>query len=175
MLAWSYRKLGDIGKLSGDPAGAQADYRKAIAVGRESLTKHLADRETMTHLATALNDLAGVLHDRRDLREAGPLFAEAETLYTGLLAKDPENASTRFMLVHAQVDHARCLRDLARFPEAAAAFRRALDSLKRIPNERLSSHPMNDYLQRELLARELADCDASAAVRKAGDAPPATP
>jgi tetratricopeptide (TPR) repeat protein len=55
MLAWSYRKIADIDKLSGDLDAARADYLKAIAVGRESLKAYPADRETKTHLATALN------------------------------------------------------------------------------------------------------------------------
>jgi tetratricopeptide (TPR) repeat protein len=159
MLAWSHRKIADIGKLSGDLGAAQGDYLKAIEIGRESLKAHPADLETRTHLATALNDLAGVLHLRRDLAGAGPLSAEAEALFADLATADPDNAETRFLLLHAQYDHARLLRDQARFPEAALAYRRALDSLDRLPGEGIPSRPSAGFLRCEALRRDLADCE----------------
>jgi tetratricopeptide (TPR) repeat protein len=166
MLAWSYRKIGDIGKLSGDLAAAESDYLKAIAIGRESFFANPNDRETRTHLATALNDLGGVVHTHHDLARARPLFAEAEALFTGLSDNDPENVTSRFMLLHAQVDHARLLRDLERFQQAAEGYRRAIESLRRIPDERLSSHPPNSYLRLEILQRDLAECEASALLQE---------
>ena len=163
MLAWSYRKIADIGKLSGDADAAQEGYFKAIAVGRETLKAHPTDVATRTHLATALNDLAGVFYRRPDLAGAGPLYAEAETIFTDLVQADPENADTQFMLIHAQYDHARLLRDRARFPEAASAYRRALESLSRFPGERLSADRPNAFLRVEILQRNLADCESALA------------
>ena len=161
MLAWSYRKIGDIGKLSGNFEAARDSYLEAISVGRRSLQAHPSDRETKTHLATALNDLAGVFHRRRELAVAGPLYGEAERLFADLVQADPENADTRFFLIHAQYDCTRLLRDLGRFPEAAAAYRRAIDSLSRFPAERVSARPQVEFLQVALLRRDLADCDAA--------------
>ena len=159
----AYRKLGDIGKLSGDLEAARSDYLKAIAVGRESLKAHPADPESKTHLATALNDLGGVLHRGNELAAAGPLYAEAEQLFANLAEADPENANLRFLLVHAQYDHARLLRDLAHFTEAASAFRRAIDSLSRLHLERRSTLPPNDFLRVEILQKNLADCESASA------------
>jgi tetratricopeptide (TPR) repeat protein/tRNA A-37 threonylcarbamoyl transferase component Bud32 len=161
MLAWSYRKIADIGKLSGDFDAARSDYLKAIAVGRESLESHPKDAEARTHLATALNDLAGVLHLRRDLAGAGPLYAEAEKLFEDLAEADPENADILYGLIHAQYDLARLQRDLARFSEAAGAYRRAIGSLGRFPGDRLSAHTPADFLQIEVLQRDLADCESA--------------
>jgi tetratricopeptide (TPR) repeat protein len=112
-------------------------------------------------LATALNDLAGVLHLRRDLAGASPLYAEAETLFASLAQADPENADTRFMLIHAQYDYARLQRDFSRFSEAASAYRRAIDSLSRFPVERLSTDRTTDFMRIEILQRDLSDCESA--------------
>ena len=159
MLAWSYRKIGDIDKLSGNFDVARTDYLKAIAIGRASMTAHPTDLETKTHLATALNDLGGVLHNQRDLAGAEPLHAEAEKLFTDLADADPENADSQFALIHAQYDHARLQRDLSRFSEAAATYRRALNSLSRLSGDRVSAHAPVDFLRAEILQRDLADCE----------------
>jgi tetratricopeptide (TPR) repeat protein len=161
MLGWIYRKIADIGKLSGDLDAARADYGKAIAVGRESLKAHPADREAKTHLAKALNDLAGVHRLRRELLEASPLYAEAERFFEELIEADPENADTRFFLIHAQHDLAQLLRDLGRFSEAGLAYRRAIDNLSRFPLERLVAPPPHEFLRVEVLKRNLADCESA--------------
>src|SRR5262249_6421399 len=104
---------------------------------------------------------AGVLHLRRDLREASPLYAEAERLFAELVEADPENADTRLFLIHAQYDLARLHRELGRFSEAALAYRRALDCLGQFPPERRSAPPPYKFLRAEVLRRDLADCESA--------------
>jgi tetratricopeptide (TPR) repeat protein len=159
MLAWSYRKAADIGKLSGSPDLGIADYQRAIHVGRESLKLHPTDVPTLLHLATALNDLAGVLHGRHDLQGAIPPYAEAEVLLAGLAEADPENVETRFMLSHAQYDHARVQKDLGRFADAATAYRRAIASLRKFPAERQPMFASVEFMQLDVLERALAECE----------------
>jgi serine/threonine protein kinase len=166
MLAWSYRKLGDIDKHVNDLDAAVSDYQKAIDVGRASMKSHAIDRETKTHLATALNDLAGVLLARRDLTAALPPSAEAETLFAELVAADPESANTRVFLVHAQYDHARVLRGSGQFSKAVLVFGRTIDSLGRVPAERRGEHSP-DFLRLDVLRSNLAECE-SAALKSAG-------
>ena len=161
MLAWSYRKAADIGKLSRSPDRGVADYQRAIQVGRESLRQHPTDVPTRLHLGTALNDLAGVLHARHDLVGALPNYAEAEALFEGLADADPENVETRFVLIHSQFDHARVQKDLGRFADAAAAYRRAIASLRKFPVERQSSLRSLEFMQLDVLERALEECEAA--------------
>jgi tetratricopeptide (TPR) repeat protein len=162
MLAWSYRKIGDVDKHMQKFDAARADYAKAIAVGRGSLKSHPDDRETKRHLATALNDLGAVLLHLRDLPGSRPLCAESETLFAELVAADPDQAETRSFLVHATYDHARVLRALGRFSEAASAYRRTIESLSRLPGERLASHSAAEFLQLDILRKALAECESAA-------------
>ncbi|APW62936.1 hypothetical protein [Paludisphaera borealis] len=161
MLAWCYRKIADMSKLSGDLDEARSDYVRAIAVGRESLKSHPTDLKIKTHLAAALDDLAKVLPRRHDPAEASSLYAEAETLFAEAVESDPENADVRVMLVHAQYDRARLQRDLSHFSEAASTYRRTIETLNRIPREGLTAPAPHDFLEVEVLERELADCEAA--------------
>ena len=62
LLAISYRKLGDVRKLTGNLAAARADYVKAVNLGRQVVKAEPANLEFKIHLGLALDDLAMTLH-----------------------------------------------------------------------------------------------------------------
>src|SRR5205814_1384842 len=68
-------------------------------------------------------------------------------------------ADFRFFVVHAQYDFARLQRDRGRFSEAVPIYRRAIESLTRVPAERVAAHANAEFLRRDVLERDLADCE----------------
>ncbi len=163
MLAWSYRKLADVEKLSKDYVAARRDYLKAIEIGRARLKAGPGTVDAKAHLAMALNDLAGVMRGQREFVGANRLFAEAADLFAELAGADPESAETRFRLLHAQYDLARSYKDCGRFAEAEATFRQVLDRLGPLHDEERADRPVvHDFQRPELLQREIAECHAAA-------------
>jgi tetratricopeptide (TPR) repeat protein len=163
MLAWSYRKLADVEKLSGDHVAARRDYLKAIEIGRTRLKVGPGSVDAKAHLAMALNDLAGVMRGQGEFLGANRLFAEAADLFAELARADPESAETRFRLLHAQYDLARSYKDCGRFAEAEETFRQVLDHLGPLDRGEPAARPVvHDFQRAELLEREIAECHAAA-------------
>ena len=136
MLAWSYRKIADIGKLSGRVDAAQrrlpqGDRRRPrepqVPPDRPRSEDPPGHRRSTTsrECSTTVATWPGPY----------PLTAEAERHFLGLPRPTPRTRRPASLLVHAQYDPAPVQRDLGRFSEAVACYRRTIDSLSHVPAE----------------------------------------
>ena len=120
LLSTSYRKLGDVRKLTGELAAARADYVKAIDLGREVLKAEPANPEFKRHLGLALDDLAMTLRRLGQISEAGPPEQQAEQLCAELAEADPDDLGDQVRLIQTRLNRGRVEMDLLQLATATA-------------------------------------------------------
>ncbi|HZW30437.1 MAG TPA: protein kinase [Isosphaeraceae bacterium] len=163
LLSSSYRKLGDLRKFARDFAAARHDYSQAIAIGKELLAAEPGNFEFKTHLATALDDLAGVSWSQGRLDEARQLFGEAEQLFGALVATDPERLESRLSFLHTQWNRATFERDQAQFAAAAGWFRRIRDQVLPLQRAGRLEERAFPFADARALESEILICQAAPA------------
>jgi tetratricopeptide (TPR) repeat protein len=107
LLSTSYRKLGDVRKLTGQLAAARADYIKAIALGREVVAVEPSIVEFKLHLGLALDDLAMTQLRLGQIRDAGPPEEQAEQLFSELAKADPDDLASQLRLIQIRLNRGR--------------------------------------------------------------------
>ena len=136
----------------GDAAGAAEYYAKAVSIARE-----LAGADSNDHLAQY--DLANALL-RYGMVEPAPAeraaslatLRQAEETMGRVLAADSKSITTARALTMAGEYAGHRLRDLGRWPEAAAAYHRSLEVAERF----LAANPKDGPLVMQVLADENA-------------------
>ena len=160
LLASSLRKLADLKKFSKDWA-APSEIICAIAIGRELLQREPLNLDFKAHLATAIDDLAGVVRDQGDLDAARRIFQEAETLCEELVESDSDNLQYRTRLIHTQTHRAAVERELSEFNSAAEIYQTALDHLRRLEREGRLERGRSSNIDAATLESEIAYCEAA--------------
>jgi hypothetical protein len=119
-------------KLVDDLAGARGGYLEAIAIGERLTAAEPGNTEFHEHLATCLQDLAGVTSKMGKPGEARTLLERAEQLSGRVIAADPESLESLVRLALVRRDLAEIARDESNFAAAAGYFRRSLEGLLRL-------------------------------------------
>jgi tetratricopeptide (TPR) repeat protein len=161
LLSSSYRKLGDLRKFAKDYAAARHEYSRAIQIGKALIGAEPGNFEFQTHLAIALDDLAGVSRSEGRLDDARQLLVEAEQLFAALVEADPEHLESRLSLLHTRWNRATLERDEAHFAEAAQRIRRIRDQTRELQRAgRLEGHPPA-FADDRTLTVEIQICEAA--------------
>jgi tetratricopeptide (TPR) repeat protein len=161
LLASSYRKLGDLRKFEKNFQAAREDYLRAIKIGEALLEQWPESFPYKTHLAIAIDDLAGVARDQGEIAEARQRFSASKRLFSELLRSDPDNVETRFWLIHIQLHLARLEADQSRFGAAAELYRTALDQVNRLKNDGRLEGRHDPNVNPRVVATELAVVEAA--------------
>jgi tetratricopeptide (TPR) repeat protein len=162
LLASSYRKLADVKKLfARDLASAQEYYLSAIAIGRDLVAAEPDNLDYRFHLAIALDDLAGIVQDQRQIPPSRQLFQEAARLFRGVVESDSEPLDYRLRLLTTDFRLASLERDDGRFDTAARLFREILDRFLRLEREGQFERGRVLFTSSKALQSEIAFCEAA--------------
>ena len=161
LLAISYRKLGDVRKLTGNLAAARADYVKAVDLGRQVVKAEPANLEFKIHLGLALDDLAMTLRRLGQMPEAGPPEQQAEQLFAELTQADPDELANQLRLIQMRLNRARVEMDLFQLATAKALLQSARDGLLQLDRDgKLDGRPDAKARLLPEIEDELAACQA---------------
>ena len=151
-------------KFSQDYVEARRLYLRAIEIGEALLEGTPDSFEFRTHLAIALDDLAGVARKQGRFQEARPLFQEAERHFRELVRADPEHLDSRLALLHTQYNCALLDRDESQFDAAIAGFRGVRDRLSVLKREGRLEERRGLFVDTTALDKEIASCEAASRV-----------
>jgi len=110
----------------GDSAGAQAYYRKAVAIGQELYDADPNDRTAKFDLAAGLERLGMVEASPSNADESLASLKRSATILESLVADDPKSMSRKRMLALTLEYVGRRLQTLRRYPEAISNCQRSL-------------------------------------------------
>jgi eukaryotic-like serine/threonine-protein kinase len=110
----------------GDSAGAQAYYRKAVAIGQELYDADPNDRTAKFDLAAGLERLGMVEASPSDAAESLASLKRSAAILEGLVADDPKSTSRKRMLALTLEYAGRRFQTLGRYSEAIPNCQRSL-------------------------------------------------
>lgn len=110
----------------GDSAGAQAYYRKAVAIGQELYDADPNDRTAKFDLAAGLERLGMVEASPSNADESLASLKRSATILESLVTDDPKSMSRKRMLALTLEYVGRRLQTLRRYPEAISNCQRSL-------------------------------------------------
>ncbi len=132
-----------------------------IAIGRELIAAEPQNLDFKAHLATAVDDLAGIVRDQGQYPAARLLFQEAEGLCLELVESDPERLEYRLKLLQTRFNEAALERAASDFLNAARIFGQLHDQLRSLEREGRLEPGRVVFTSTEALKEEIAFCEAA--------------
>lgn len=137
-LAAAYEKMGDVqgrwGKANlGDPAGALASYRKALAI-RQAMTQTPGNPQLRRELARAYSNAAAVLESTNQTGAALESYRRAMAIREALAAGDRSNIGLQKDLAISHLEVAGALDQGGDRVAALADYRKALPLFEAVSN-----------------------------------------
>ena len=109
-LAAGYEKVGDVQGLPrqanlGDASGAEASYRKALAIRESLASADSKDQEVRRQLIPNYGKLSDLLWNRGDLKGAMENSRKEIEVAEALYQEDPSSKPNRFLLANYRMDY----------------------------------------------------------------------
>jgi serine/threonine protein kinase/tetratricopeptide (TPR) repeat protein len=109
-LAAAYEKIGDVQGMPrqanlGDTDGAEASYRKALAIRESLAAADPKDEEVRRQLTPNYGKLSDLLWNKGDARGAMENSRKEIAVAEALYQEDPNNQANRFLLAAYRMDH----------------------------------------------------------------------
>lgn len=125
--ALTYKNLGTVYRVSGDPAAALASYEKALAYDTEIAAETPDSIEAGLGLSFSHRGRGEALNPLGRYSEALASFNEAIKIQEGIHSADPSNAFATDNLFESYVGAAIAYRGLAKFNDSESFFRKAFE------------------------------------------------
>jgi eukaryotic-like serine/threonine-protein kinase len=133
-LEEAFLRLADRDRIDGAYARAETEYRRALALS-EPPARDGVDTQGSPALAAAKVNLAYVLQQLGRPGEAEELLRQAEADCQHLLAKEPSDATAKWLLARCINNRAVILQKTGRAGDAEAAYHRSMDLQERLAVE----------------------------------------
>jgi serine/threonine protein kinase/tetratricopeptide (TPR) repeat protein len=128
-------RLARIRDFLGEPAAAEAGYRRAIALYQGLVSEFPAVAVYRDELAQSQSSLGLLSRDLEKLPQAMSAFREAVALWSALAGEFPAEKEFRYRRAVAQLNHGLALGDFGKKAEAKEAYGQAIAGLARLVRE----------------------------------------
>ncbi|MFL6737448.1 MAG: TIR domain-containing protein [Sphingomonas sp.] len=165
--------MAEVATKRGDDGGALRLYHAAMAGTAEAIQRNPSDPQRLFDHAQNVFYVGEIAHKRGDFKTAERFVREYKRLAQQMVALAPDNMKWRMEAEYADVDLGTVFYDQRRFPEAAAQFQEALDTMEAISKADSSNEDYKKNLAEALAwlgdTREaLGQIDGAIAARQRG-------